>query len=36
MEYAAILRVSLKVQTILEPWMKFDAYNRSRLQTVIQ
>jgi predicted transcriptional regulator of viral defense system len=36
MEYAAILRVSQKVQTILEPWMKFDAYNRSRLQTVIQ
>lgn len=35
-EYAAILRVSTKVRTILNPWMKLDAYYESALLPVIQ
>jgi predicted transcriptional regulator of viral defense system len=35
-EYAAILRVSSKVRTILRPWMKLDANYQSALLPVIQ
>ncbi len=34
--YASILRVSSKLQTILQPWMKLDAYYPSTLLSVIQ